>query len=368
MTEILIPTDQNRHLAYRNDGTHKPPRLILEASDWSADKVLQAAQAGQAVLWRGDFHQAKQVLAALKKRVRKPAKTGSTPAETFHKHRLAQSQQSRLVNSLLAEVDGQGRLANPRAPDIRAALADVYGTEAHQGFVLPLNRLLGFIGAHEWHKKGIEINGLGSIRVPYGVFSPLRGEYLALVQQAPLPENAQLAFDIGTGSGVIAAILAKRGIATIAATDTNPRALAAAAANLRALGLEQQVSLLHQDLFPEGRADLIVCNPPWLPVQPTSALETALYDPQHQMLRAFLAGAAEHLRPRGQVWLVMSDLAEHLGLRGADDLPAWMAAAGLRIAARYGIRPQHGKAADPNDPLAFARMKETTTLWILEAA
>ncbi|MGN7046710.1 50S ribosomal protein L11 methyltransferase, partial [Neisseria sp. P0001.S010] len=79
------------------------------------------------------------------------------------------------------------------------------------------------------HKKGIDIPQLdGKIHVPFGVFSPLRGEYLDLISQTPLALNIQTAFDIGTGSGVIAAILAKRGIPDIIATDTNPKAIACA--------------------------------------------------------------------------------------------------------------------------------------------
>ena len=108
---------------------------------------------------------------------------------------------------------------------------------------MPLNQLLGFIGAHEWHKKGIDIPQLdGKIHVPFGVFSPLRGEYLDLIAQAPLAPNIQTAFDIGTGSGVIAAILAKRGIPDIIATDTNPKAIACATANLKRLGLDKAIN------------------------------------------------------------------------------------------------------------------------------
>ena len=32
------------------------------------------------------------------------------------------------------------------------------------------------------------------------------------------------------------------------------------------------------DLFPDGRAPLVVCNPPWLPGRPSSPLVHAIYD------------------------------------------------------------------------------------------
>jgi len=257
----------------------------------------------------------------------------------------------------------------PRAPNVQAALRDVYGVENKDPFFLPLAQLLGFIGAHEWHKKGVTIPELGgAIHVPFGVFSPIRGEYLPLIAQAKLPANARTVLDVGTGSGVIAALLAQRGVENIIATDTNPRAVACAQANIAQLGFAPQINVLQQDLFGEHTADLIVCNPPWLPAKPTSAVETALYDPKHAMLHAFLRGAAAHLAQGGQVWLVMSNLAELLGLRGAHDLANWFTQYGWRVVGSLKTTPQHRKASDRSDPLAFARQREITTLYILERA
>lgn len=358
---------------YRNESTQSPPRDFVFVAEASASRIIQAARQSIATVWRGDFHNAKQVLAAIKKRVKpKPqakTETDADPATAFHKHRLAQSQASRLANALCVEIGAGFALDLPRAPNVQAALCDVYGVENTEPFVLPLAQLLGFIGAHEWHKKGVTIPELGgAIHVPFGVFSPIRGEYLSLIAQAKLPANARTALDVGTGSGVIAALLAKRGMANIIATDTNPRAIACAQSNIARLGFAAQVQVLQQDLFGEHMADLIVCNPPWLPAKPTSSVETALYDPKHAMLHAFLRGASDHLAQGGQVWLVMSNLAELLGLRGEHDLPNWFAQYGWRVSGSLKNTPQHRKASDSNDPLAFARSREITTLYILERA
>jgi methylase of polypeptide subunit release factors len=61
--------------------------------------------------------------------------------------------------------------------------------------------------------------------------------------------STELAFDIGTGTGVVSALLAKRGIRKIVAT-TSTRALRCASDNLERLGLTTQVELQQTDLFP----------------------------------------------------------------------------------------------------------------------
>lgn len=194
----------------------------------------------------------------------------------------------------------------------------------------------------------------------------MRGEYVDLVAKAPLPSQA-LAFDIGTGTGVLAAVLAKRGVKRVVGTDQDARALACAHENLTRLGLQSQVEVIEADLFPEGRAPLIVCNPPWLPARPSSPIEQAVYDPDSRMLRGFLDGLAAHLEPGGEGWLILSDFAEHLGLRTRDALLAMIEAAGLQVVGRDDVKPKHPKASDANDPLYQARAAEVTSLWRLKA-
>ena len=354
---------QTRQAPWRNTAAQKPPAaLAVAAPGLSAKAALKSFRQGQALLWRSDYHQAVQLLSAVKRQL----PTASSP--DFHTHRMQQVQRSRLANMLLLEIDVGYRLNLRRAPNVSAALADVFGKPNSEPFLLPLNLLLGFIGAHQWHKKGVEIPTLGArIHVPFGVFSPLRGEYLGLIAAAPLPPRAQSAFDIGTGSGVIAALLARRGLQTITAPDNSPRAVACARANFQRLGLPQ-IRLLQTDLFPEDRADLIVCNPPWLPAKPAADIETALYDPGSAMLQAFLQQAPARLNPGGQIWLVMSDLAEHLGLRRPDELAERIAAAGLAVSQRLDTRPQHPKSRDAANPLAAARLRETVSLYVLQPA
>jgi prophage antirepressor-like protein len=86
------------------------------------------------------------------------------------------------------------------------------------------------------------------------------------------------------------------------------------------------------------------------------------------MLRGFLSGLKAHLSPGGEGWLILSDLAEHLGLRTREQLLQWISEAGLDVVGRLDTRPKHPKASDPNDPLHRARAAEVTSLWRLAAA
>jgi SAM-dependent methyltransferase len=354
-------------------GVPPPPRVQVVDDTLSADVAYRRASEGTGLLWRGDFNNARQLLQALARRAdRKPRKPAAPPAsavEAFHQHRQAQGQRSRVLGKLLVALQGDYAIALPRAPDLRRACEEAWGPPDGQPSVAALRELLGLVGAHEWRKKGLEVPALGPppdnrIHPHYGVFSPVRGEYLDLVAAAPLASRA-LAFDIGTGTGVLAALLARRGVQHVIATDLDPRALACARENVDRLGLKAQVEVIEADLFPPGRAPLVVCNPPWIPARPSSRLEQAIYDPDSRMLRGFLAGLAQHLAPGGEGWLILSDLAEHLGLRQPGELAEWIEAAGLRVVERHQVRPRHPKAGDPHDPLHAARSREVTSLWRL---
>jgi SAM-dependent methyltransferase len=314
------------------------------------------------------------MLTALGKRAdrrrRGPRTSTIAAADAFHRYRQARSQRARTLNALLIPLDDDYSIPLARAPDVRQACAEAYGP-AETASVTPLRALLGVIGAHEWRTKGIEIAEAGGrIHPHFGVFAPIRREYVDLVCATPLPAtgaSASVAFDIGTGTGVLAAVLARRGIERVLATDLDPRALACARENVRMLGLSGRVDVVQADLFPEGRAALVVCNPPWIPARPSSPMENGIYDPDSRMLRGFLRGLPGHLQPGGEGWLILSDLAEHLGLRTRAQLLAEFEAAGLRVLGRNDVPPRHPRVADQADPLHFARAVEITSLWRLAA-
>lgn len=368
-------------------GTGPAPRdVVLVDDSLTADEAYRLANRGTAMLWSGDYHNARQLLSALGRRIPGPRPPKNTKARKaasavgggaaepggepdvgadFYRHRQARSRRSHLLASLLVPLAPGPRVDLRRAPDITTAWGNAHGP-IDAASVVPLQDLLGVLGAEQWRVRGVPVPALGSsIHPHYGTFAPIRSEYLDLVASQELPAT-DTAFDIGTGTGVIAAILARRGIGHVVATDLSSRAIACAQENLQRLGLAAAAELEQTDMFPAGRrAGLVVCNPPWLPGSANTLLDQAVYDPKSRMLRAFLTGLSGHLEPGGEGWLVLSDLAEQLGLRSRAELLGWIADAGLQVAGRRDVKPTHRRALDPEDPFHAARSAETTSLWRL---
>ena len=401
-----VPTSPAPLIHWTEDGTARsalwrsergalpPKRVVLADDTLSADSAYRLVCEGTGLLWRGDFQNARQMVQALARRVDKPPKAskqakverkkaahaeavGVPAGQAFHLHRQAQSQRARVLGMVLIEFGADYGIALRRAPDAKQACTEAWGVadDSAGTSAASLRELLGVVSAHEWRKKGVEIPALGKapnnrIHPHYGVFSPVRGEYVDLVATAPLPVRPAskfVAFDIGTGTGVLAAVLALRDIDQIVATDQDPRALACAKENLQRLHLPNPVKVMQADLFPEGLASVIVCNPPWLPARPGSPLEGAVYDEGSHMLLGFIKGLAAHLAPGGEGWLILSDFAEHLGLRTRAELLEAIKAGGLKVLGRMDVKPQHPKVLETTDPLHAARTAEVTSLWRLGA-
>lgn len=358
------------HTARWHSENGAPPPERLEAVDdaLTANAALRRIRAGVALLWRGDYHNARQLLTAIGRRAdRRVLPKNLDIARLFQAHRAERAERARLLGGVVVLLEPGHRLALRRAPDVATACQQAYG-ELTEPMLVSLSELLGVLSAHQWQEKGVPISALEAhIHPRHSVFSPVRSEYVDLVAQAPMPEvdGGAEVFDLGTGTGVLAAVLARRGASRVVATDINPRAVDSARENIRRLGLEDRVDVLEANLFPPGQADLVVCNPPWLPGTATSALELGIYDEDSSMLRGVLDGLSAHLRPGGEGWLILSDLAEHLKLRSRSELTGLIDGAGLEVIGTVSTSPRHPRAQDPDDLLHAARSQEVTTLWRL---
>jgi methylase of polypeptide subunit release factors len=253
-------------------------------------------QSGKALIYVGDYHNARQLMAAIKGRVvpnskyNNNASSSMTITDQWEAQRWINRERSRKKNFLLIQVEKTHELSSAirRAPNtvVRPILNSAFG-ERNEPYLIPLREVLGMIGAHEWYKKGVFIPQIDNFIYPhYGVFAPTRREYLDLIDNATVPSSSNkhglIMLEIGVGTGVISAMmLLHQKVNKVIGTDINPNAIACAKDNLARLGLLEQVELVQTSLFPvlekDVKVDLIVCNPPWLPGKADLWLDQAVY-------------------------------------------------------------------------------------------
>ena len=351
-----------------------PPRRARRADDRTrAAEALAIVRSGDALAWGGDWHNARQLLAAMARRIVAPRPRGPGLSAAFRAERELRRLEHELLSRLAVPVGPGWASALPRAPALGAALGEAFGAPPGEPVLMPLREILGAIGAHQWLLRGVPVPALGGAVHPrYGVFAPVRGEYVELVARALAEQvrgglGGRRAFDVGTGTGVLAILLARAG-AQVVATDVDPRAVTSARENAARFGVADRVEVVQVDLFPEGRARLVVANPPWIPEQPHGPLDRAVYDAGGELLGRLVAGLGARLEPDGEAWLVVSDLAERLGLRPPGALDALISSAGLRARFVLETRPAHPRAREGRDALSAARAAERTRLYGLVSA
>ncbi len=347
--------------------TPAPGELSLIDDSLTADAALRRVRKGETLLYRGDFHNARQLLGAMGRRLAKP-RHGGSPLDAFRAERRARAIEHDTLGRIVVELDADYVLHLKRAPDVALACRQAWGKAPSGRTVVPFKTLLGVLGAAEWRKKGLEVPGLPKKLTPhYGVYLPTRTDYVELLRRLG-DVKGKRCFDLGTGTGVLGLLLLQKGAASVVGTDIDARAVACARENAKFFKVAEQFTVEERSLFPEGKADLIVCNPPWVPEPPKNRVDHAVFDEDSRVLLGFLEGLRAHLAPGGRGALLLSNLAELLGLREPGFLARELERCKLTVAARFEMPAKHGKAKDQSDPLYAVRSKELTSLYVLTAA
>ncbi|MCJ7720116.1 MAG: class I SAM-dependent methyltransferase [Candidatus Hadarchaeum sp.] len=123
--------------------------------------------------------------------------------------------------------------------------------------------------------------------------------------------------ELGTGCGLLAILAAKVGVQVVA-TDINPAALKCARANAVKHRVGDRIDFRLGDLFEPvvgEHFDLVIFNPPYLPVEPEEAICGPLdraweAGPDgRRIIDRLLREMPNHLTPNGRVLFVQSSLA-----------------------------------------------------------
>lgn len=148
------------------------------------------------------------------------------------------------------------------------------------------------------------------------VYEPAEDTFLLADNLDVYPSEKVL--ELGTGCGLLAILAAEAG-GRVIATDINPTALECARTNAVAHGVLDRIDFRLGNLFEpvvDERFDLVIFNPPYLPVRPEEALDTMLdraweAGPEGRaVIDRFLNELPGHLMPDGRALFVQSSLAD----------------------------------------------------------
>src|SRR5574343_903950 len=118
---------------WRSEAGIAPHADIRIADDrTSADEAYRLLESGVALLWRGDWVNARHLMQALTKRAdrRFGAQRGKAPktlAEAFAQHRETQGRRAALLNRLLVPLNADYTVPLRRAQDVTDACRAAYG-------------------------------------------------------------------------------------------------------------------------------------------------------------------------------------------------------------------------------------------------
>ena len=121
----------------------------------------------------------------------------------------------------------------------------------------------------------------------------------------------ELVLDMGTGSGILAIMSAKKG-ARVVAIDINGEATKCAKMNAKNHGVD--IEVICSDLFSclkEQRIfDLIIFNIPYLNIKPRDTFDLSICDYRKEMLRRFLDESHKYLKDDGKILMTYSSVSD----------------------------------------------------------
>lgn len=173
------------------------------------------------------------------------------------------------------------------------------------------NRAQQLLRKHATHSTSYEVNFLGiRLVILPDVFSPVYGEGASLLANFINSKREEAVLDMGTGSGALAILAARKG-SKVVAVDISPVAVTCATLNAKRLGLEAKIDVRRGNLFAPIKAgekfSLILFNPPFMEGNPKSYLQSAMYDRNYQTLNKFFQQVEQYLTDTGRILLAFSD-------------------------------------------------------------
>jgi len=314
--------------------------------------IASRLMAGETLLLQRHYAQGVRTLAALRSAI-------CTPRSDFAKRTAEGRQFDDVAQRLLVSVSDH-RVKLTDVPVI-GFLPELYPETPD--FFMPLVWVQALHGAWDRYQAGLHFPVLGRRLHPhYGVYAPTRMTHLELfatwLSRAEFAKG--LAVDVGTGCGVLALMLSRRGFERVVATDVNPNALVGLERDLKRRPSPAQFTLKHGDLLcdQEGPVDLVVFNPPWTQGEVRSTIDQALLY-EAGLFERFFDQCANCLGPDGRVAIIFSTISRLVQPQIAHPIEAELARGRFTLDERL----QRKVKAAPG-----RRTRERVEVWVLKRA
>jgi len=144
--------------------------------------------------------------------------------------------------------------------------------------------------------------------VPDSVYYPKEDSELLIEVIQKIDIKGKNILEIGCGSGLLSIIMARKG-AKVTATDINPDAIEAAEINAEKNGANILVLLSNMFENVTGKFDLVVFNPPYLPIgEDEGDITYSGGSSGREIIELFVSHVKNYLNKNGVVLMVISSL------------------------------------------------------------
>ena len=280
------------------------PKTVGKNSDMG--QAVEWLMEGKYVLVEDEFSTGLHLLSELKKKF-----FSKSMKENFKDYRNQRSAYHFTSNNLLTTV-AKGKILLEKSPEI--GWLELFYPEISEIY-LSFPQIQGLNSSWQWYLNGIQYPVLeDKIHPYYGVYFPTRFDHLLLFESWMNQQKDVFAsaMDIGTGCGILSFQMLKHGIQSVVASDINPNTILSVQKELDRMEVDSsKLNTVQSDLFKniEGKSDLIVFNPPWLPAQKEEiGLDQAIYY-EPDLFDRFFSEASGHLNEDGRIVILFSNLA-----------------------------------------------------------
>lgn len=315
--------------------------LVIKNGRAKPSEILGLIRSGKAVIMVGDFVYIVGILKYLDRSKYEIVDSNRFEyvSNKFERSRLMEDACRDALYRLLVVFKDDLLLGVANQPELAGFIDWLEG--GSQGLVgssiiVPVRKVLRVASDIKRYRDGVYIDALeDKICVFPHVYPPFDQKVVAMLADNLEARPTDRVLDMGTGTGTLAFIAARKGAEKVTATDVSPQAVKNAKSNVEKLGLSGRVEVrgpahLFDDVKGE-KFDIVLFNAPWVYGEAQNVYEAAIYDKDGALITEFFRGVGDHLTEGGAIYLQYGNTSELTGHHAIENLERLIHRSGFRI-------------------------------------